>query len=171
MTLLLAIIGTLVLMFGFVVAFGAPYVPSKRREVRDAFEKLYPLGPGDVVVDIGSGDGVVLRVAAKFGAHAVGYEINPILVLISRIVSARYEGIEVRLADLFRSTFPDDTTVVYMFSESRDIKRMFKKVEREATRLGRPLSVISYGFQNTQYELKGELGAHFMYVVGPAAKS
>ncbi len=167
MTLLYAVIAVVVLMFGFVVIFGAPYVPSKRREVQRAFESLYPLSSNDLLVDIGSGDGVVLREAAKHGARAVGYEINPLLVLISRIASGRYKGIQVKLADLFRSKFPDETTVVYMFSESRDIKRMFAKIEHEATRLKRPLTVISYGFQYTQYEPKGELGAHFMYIVDP----
>jgi spermidine synthase len=50
-----------------------------------AFHELYQLTENDNFVDIGSGDGVVLREASKIGARAVGFEINPILVFISTL--------------------------------------------------------------------------------------
>jgi len=34
------------------------------------------LGPGSVVVDLGSGDGILLVAAAQKGAHAIGYELS-----------------------------------------------------------------------------------------------
>ena len=92
----IAIVCIVVLLFGFVVFRGAPYVPSKRRDIKRAFEELYPLDDSDTLVDIGSGDGVVLRMAAKRGAHAVGYELNPILVLVSRWLSRKYTTVTIR---------------------------------------------------------------------------
>lgn len=169
MTVLLWIVGSIVVLFGVVVFRGAPYVPSRQRELRRAFTELYPLKNTDVLIDIGSGDGVVLRAAVAHGAgRAVGLELNPILVLISHWLSRRSRGrIETQLADFWRASFPDDATVVYMFGESRDIIRMMERVTGEATRLGRPLMVISYGFSVPGYEPVKAAGAYWLYQVTP----
>ncbi|MBU2460141.1 hypothetical protein KKG44_03400 [Patescibacteria group bacterium] len=47
--------------------------------------KLAHLLPGMNVCDLGSGDGRLLFLAAREGAHAVGYEINPVLVCYTRL--------------------------------------------------------------------------------------
>lgn len=140
------IAAAIVLTFGFVVFRGAPYVPTRKRDLDRAFDDVYPLADTDVLVDIGSGDGVVLRQAAKRGATAIGYELNPILVLISRFLSRNQPNVRVVLADFWRAKLPDDTTIVYTFGETRDIGKMCRKVEREATRLKRPLYFMSFGF-------------------------
>ncbi|MNH50397.1 hypothetical protein D3C73_20110 [compost metagenome] len=134
-------------LFGFVVLRGAPYVPTKKRDLEQAFDELYPLNKTDVLVDIGSGDGVVLRQAAKRGAKAVGYELNPLLVLISKLLARRYGSlITIRLVDFWLTRLPDDVTIVYTFGESRDIRKMYNKVVQEATRLHKPIYFMSYGF-------------------------
>ncbi|HJP80842.1 MAG TPA: class I SAM-dependent methyltransferase [Candidatus Saccharimonadales bacterium] len=168
MVIVLWILGLIVLIFGVVVFRGAPYVPSRRKDVRRAFEELYPLSQQDVVVDIGSGDGVVLREAAMHGARAVGYELNPILVVISRLLSRSYKNrISIHLADFWHRTLPDDMTAVYTFGESRDIERMAKKVGEEATRLGRPIYFISYAFKLRDRAPEKEVGAHVLYKLEP----
>ena len=72
------IIGSLVVLVGISVFFGAPYVPSIRRDVRRLFDTEISLQPHDVVLDIGSGDGLVLREVSRRGAKAIGYEIHPL---------------------------------------------------------------------------------------------
>lgn len=156
-----------VLAFGFVVFWGAPYVPSKRRELAQAFDDLYPLDADDVLVDIGSGDGIVLRQAAKKGAKAIGYELNPFLVLLSRWLSRGEPKITVHLANFWQVPLPADTTVVYTFGESRDIAKMAKKVEKEAQRLERPLVFISYAFAVPGQTPHKTLGAYFLYEYAP----
>ena len=156
-----------VIVFGFVVFRGAPYVPSKRKEISQAFTELYKLDNDDLLVDIGSGDGIVLREAARRGARAVGYELNPILVLISRIISRKEKKINVVLADFWRVKLPGETTVVYTFGESRDITRMAKKVAAEADRLGKPLSFISFGFAVPGQEPLKTIGAYYLYRYTP----
>src|SRR5579863_3157455 len=94
-------LGLIVLIFGIVVFRGAPYVPSHRRFARAAFRTLYPLSDKDVLVDLGSGDGIILRLAAERGARAVGYEINPILVAITWLFGHHNPKISVRLADIW----------------------------------------------------------------------
>lgn len=161
------LIALFVLLFGFVVFFGAPYVPSKRRELEKVFDELYELGGDDTIVDIGSGDGVVLRAAARKGAAAVGYELNPALVLISRWLARRYPKIKVVVANMWRVKFPPETTVVYVFPVSRDIEKIARKIQAEANRLGRPLSVICYGCAIPHMIPLRTLGAHDLYTFAP----
>ena len=156
-----------VLLFGFVVFRGAPYVPSHRSDVTKAFDELYKVGSSDTVVDVGSGDGVILRMAAARGARAVGYELNPALVLVSRFLSRRNKKICVELADFWFAKLPPSTTLVYAFAVERDVKKLAGKLQDEADRLGRELHVISYGSElKTQPEVR-TLGAHHLYVFKP----
>jgi hypothetical protein len=157
------LLGAVVVVFGIVVFRGAPYVPSRKRELAEAFEELYRLNETDVLIDIGSGDGIVLREAAKRQARAVGYELNPILVLISRLLSRKQPLVEVYLADFWLVKLPPETTVVYVFGESRDITKMAKKVEDEAKRLQKQLAFISYGFKVPDRQPVKKVGAYYLY--------
>lgn len=157
----------LFLLFGFVVFFGAPYVPSKRKDIERAFTDLYPVGSGDTLVDIGSGDGIVLRQAAKRGAAAVGYEINPLLVLLSRWLSRRDPAVTVRFASFWGAQLPRETTIVYVFGDSRDIAKMAGKIKETATELGRPLLLMSYGFTVPGLTHKKQAGPYYLYEIEP----
>lgn len=156
-----------VILFGFVVFRGAPYVPSRKRQLAIAFDQLYPLSNQDVLVDIGSGDGIVLREAAKRKAKAIGYELNPVLVLISRLLSRREPLVRVYLADFWFVQLPPETTVVYVFGETRDIKKMAKKVADEATRLNKTLAFISFGFAVPGQAPVKKAGACYLYKFAP----
>jgi len=138
------ILGAVVLVFGFVIAFGAPYVPSHRQDVRRVFTH-FKLSSKDTLIDVGSGDGIVLREAAKRGAKAVGYELNPVLVLISRLASAGRGDITVHLANFWLVSFPKGTTYVYSFAIGRDRKKLEAKIQSEATRLDQTITLLCYG--------------------------
>lgn len=162
----LAIILIGIVAVGFVAFTGAPYVPSKPSEVRRALTDLYPIGKKDVLVDIGSGDGIVLRIAVRLGAKcAVGYEVHPVLVVISKLLSRGEPRVVTRLANFWRTQLPDDTTVVYTFGESRDIHNMYAQVQAEATRLGRNLAFVTYGFDVPGVKAVKTVGAHHLYEV------
>lgn len=81
----------LLFSFGFVVLMmlsnftKAPFVPSFAAARRKMIE-LADLNKDDVVYDLGSGDGrLVFDAANKDVTKAVGFETNPLLVLISNI--------------------------------------------------------------------------------------
>lgn len=167
MELWLWIVGAIILLFGFVVFRGAPYVPSHRRFVKTALTELYELSEKDTLVDLGSGDGIVLRVAAEQGARAVGYELNPALVLISQLLARGNENIETHLGDMWLVEIPDDTTVVYAFSVSRDMKKLERKVQQAANRLDRSLWLITYGLPIKGKKPTKELYAHRLYLFDP----
>jgi len=153
--------------FGLVVFCGAPYVPSRKKYIKPAFSELYPLTSKDTLVDIGSGDGVVLREASKKGAKAIGFEINPILVFISRFISRKDNLVDIRLTDFWSSHLPDNTTVIYLFAVTRDMKKISKLVQKEADRLGRDLYLISYGNKFDLLKPIKCIDAYSLYVFHP----
>lgn len=161
------IIGGLILLFGFVVFRGAPYVPSQKKYIRQAFTDLYPLSNKDVLVDVGSGDGIVLRQAVSFGARAIGYELNPALVGISRVLSRGNKKISVRLADFWLTQLPEATTIIYAFMVTRDMKKFEKKIQQEADRLQHPLNVLLYGNNIVDMQPTGVLSAYKLYTFVP----
>lgn len=171
MNLLLLIVAIITVMFGFVVFRGSPYVPSRRKDIRQSLHELYQLNSNDLLVDIGSGDGIVLREAAKIGAKAIGYEINPILVILSRFLSRKYKNIRINFADFWSSKLPDDTTVIYVFSASRDMNRIMKNIQTEANRLKKSMNVISYGSEFNNVKPSRNVGAYHLYVVKPLQSS
>ena len=162
-------IGGVIVLFGFVVFRGAPYVPSHRRFAKGALEELYPLGKKDVLIDLGSGDGVILRLAAERGARAIGYELNPALVLISKFLSRRHPLAETRLADFWLIDLPKDTTVVYAFAVTRDMPKLARKLQRTADKTGHEIQLITYGLPLKDKEPSGQLQAHRLYTFEPAS--
>ena len=163
------ILGAVVLLFCLVVFVGAPYVPSHRQQVRRAFTKLRPLTGNDVVADLGSGDGVVLRQAVLLGAgRAVGYELNPLLVVVARLLSWQARNkIQTYTANMWRVVPPRDLTVVYLFGVGRDMSRIVRLLEGWATSLDHPLHCIVYGHELPGMTAVRQEGAHRLYEFTP----
>jgi SAM-dependent methyltransferase len=101
------------------------FVPTPHFVV-DEMLRLANVGPNDVVYDLGSGDGRVAIIAAqKYGAAAVGIELDPSLVDISRQV-AEEGGLtdKVRFieGDLFTADISSATVVTLFLSQSVNLK-------------------------------------------------
>jgi hypothetical protein len=162
------VFAVIVLAWGFVVFRGAPYIPSHRKYARLALTKLYRLKSDDVLVDLGSGDGVILRMATAKGARAIGYELNPVLVLISQLLSRGDKRQTTMLADMYLTDFPADTTVVYAFSVTRDAKKLTRKLQQHVDENGRNLWCITYGAGLFEKEPVKTLHAHMLYLFEPS---
>ena len=96
-----------------------PYVQTPTEVVTEML-RLAAVGAGDVVYDLGSGDGrLVIAAARDFGARGVGIEIDPSLVAQST-ESARRAGVADRVAfragDLFQTDLSDATVVTLYLS-------------------------------------------------------
>lgn len=79
----------LILAYGWVILFGAPFVPTLKKQRKQAI-KLMDLKPDQLFVDLGCGDGSLLVLAAERGWQAVGYELNPFLALYAWLRTRRY---------------------------------------------------------------------------------
>jgi SAM-dependent methyltransferase len=94
-----------------------PFVPTPQ-DVVERMLQLAQFKKGDVVYDLGSGDGrIVITAAKKYGVKAVGFEIDPDLVKQSR-ENIRKEGVgslaEIRQQDI-RTVDLSPATVVTMY--------------------------------------------------------
>jgi cyclopropane fatty-acyl-phospholipid synthase-like methyltransferase len=97
-----------------------PFVPSPQ-EVVDKMIELAAVKKGDVVYDMGSGDGRIVIAAAKKGARAVGFEIDGDLVKESR-VNIRKAGVqnlaEIRQQDILTVDFsPASVVTMYLLPD------------------------------------------------------
>ena len=91
-----------------------PFVPTPQVVV-DEMLRLAAVRPNDVVYDLGSGDGrIVISAARKFGAHAVGIELDNHLIYQSE-ESARQANVLDRVKflqqDFFKTDFSQATVV------------------------------------------------------------
>lgn len=148
MTLLFLVVVAVVLLFGFVVLFGAPYLPTLTIRTKEALE-LLDLKPGQTLVELGSGDGRVLRAAAERGIHAIGYELNPLLVIWSKITTRRYSHlVTVRLANFWTNPLPQ-TDAIYVFLLDRYMKKLDKKIIQDTAKWDgkKQLKLVSFAFK------------------------
>jgi cyclopropane fatty-acyl-phospholipid synthase-like methyltransferase len=95
-----------------------PFVPTPI-EVVDRMLEMAEVKKGDVLYDLGSGDGrIVIRAAKKYGARAVGIEMDSWLVEAAR-AKAKEEGVddlvEFRVEDAAKTDLSGATVVtLYM---------------------------------------------------------
>ena len=102
--------------------------------------KMARVGPSDIVVDLGSGDGKIAIAAAKLTrAKARGIEFNPNMVTLSR-ENAKQAGVaemvEFIAGDIFATDFSDATVITMYLLPSLNLKLRPKLLEmRPGTRI------------------------------------
>lgn len=131
--LLLIFITILLAIFIFSVFLGAPYVPTPRFKIKRIL-KLAELKRGEVLYDLGSGDGQIIIEAAKnYVVKAIGVEINPFLVYFSR-KKIRKVGMEGKIKVCFGSIFKkdiSDANVIIIYLTQLANNRLEKKLLSE----------------------------------------
>ena len=101
------------------------YVPTPEPVVAAMIE-MAEIGEGDVLYDLGSGDGRIPIAAAKqFGVRAVGIEIDPRLIRKAQ-ANAKTAGVshlvEFREADLFATDFSDADVVTLYLGDTLNLR-------------------------------------------------
>jgi hypothetical protein len=152
----------LTLPFAIGAIIGAPYVPILVRDRRRVLE-LAELKSGQTLVDLGSGDGRFLRAAAAHGIHGIGYEINPFLVLVSRLVCWRYRKlVTIRTTNFWHTKLPP-ADAIYVFGLDRLAARLVHKFETE---LDKPTEVVAYIFELPGHTPVRRLNNAYVYEFG-----
>jgi len=126
----------------------APWVPTKD-ELLPYIMGLAKVGSGDVVYDLGCGDGRVVIEAALRGAKAVCVEINKELIARAE-ERARKLGVIDRIEfinDDFFNVSLSDATVIYMYLLTSVNKMLKPKLSRE-TRLGTRIVTLDFEIPN-----------------------
>lgn len=123
----------------------APFVPTRQRDV-ERMLRLSELKAGELVYDLGAGDGrYVVTAAKRYGARAVGFEISllPYWIGRFRIWRAGQGGrAQLRMQDFFNQDLSAADVVVCFLTPPAMAKLSpkFKRELRPGTR------VVSYAF-------------------------
>ena len=127
------------------------YIPTPEPVV-DAMLEMAAVHEGDVLYDLGSGDGrIPIEAAKQFGVRAVGIEIDPILLRRAR-ANAEEAGVadlvEFREADLFTSDFSDATVVTLFLGDTLNLRLRPRLLEQ----LPPGTRVVSHHFDMGEWE-------------------
>src|SRR5690349_14587088 len=102
----------------------APYIPSPQ-EVVDRMLSAARVKPGEVVYDLGSGDGrIIITAAQKFQARAVGVELRADLCKAT-LAKIRQMGLEDRIQLIHENMLkvdlsPADVVTLYLLTSSNE---------------------------------------------------
>ena len=97
---------------------GALYVSTTRKRITSVMDAVASQ-QGDIWIDLGCGDGRVLRQARqRFRVEALGYEINPLAYLKARLYCLFRPGIRIRMQNFFRADLScADIVSCYLFPD------------------------------------------------------
>lgn len=150
----------LILTSGVVLLFGAPYIPTLKKQQATALD-LLALKPGQVVYDLGCGDGRFLAAAARRGLRAVGYELNPFMALIAWISTRRYHRqVKVKWGNFWQADI-GEADGIFVFLLDRFMPRLDKKIKAEA-KAG--IKLVSYAFKIPGKKPAATKSALFLYI-------
>ncbi len=132
----------LMLSFGAVLLFGAPYLPTLTPQVKTALE-LSELKTGDTLLELGCGDGKVLIAAAKLGINAIGYELNPFVAFVAWLRTRKYKSqVRIVFGNFWTADFPKaDAVFTFLLP-----KYMTKLDDKMSAYKYKPTKLISNAF-------------------------
>lgn len=152
----------IVIVFGLVVFVGPPFLPTMRNNLDTALD-LLDLKPGQTLLELGSGDGRVVRAAAERGLKVVGIEINPILVVVSRLRCWKYRNqVTIIWDDIWKARWPQ-ADGVFTFLLQRQMERLHKKIEIWHTK---PVKLASFAFYIPDKPPTSKYNGIFLYEYG-----
>lgn len=133
---------SLVLLFSLVVLVGAPFLPTLKNQVEPALDML-DLSPGQTLLELGSGDGRVLLAAAHRGINSVGYELNPLLVIYSWLITRKYRKyIRIVWGNYWEKSWPR-ADGIFVFLLQPYMEKLDKKITQYKHK---PVKLVSFAF-------------------------
>jgi cyclopropane fatty-acyl-phospholipid synthase-like methyltransferase len=145
---------------------GAQWIPTSRTIVTKMLD-LTDVHEGDVVIDLGSGDGrIIITAAEEHGAMAIGIEADPIRLVWSRM-RIRHKGLSDRVRVLWGNFFDKDlgeATVVTVYQNQATNRKLIPKFERELKPGTRVISYVFpfFGWEPTKVDRESHL---YLYAV------
>lgn len=142
-----------------VLLVGAPYLPTLTPQVEAALE-LVNLKPGQVLLELGCGDGKVLIAAAQTGLHVVGYELNPILALIAWARTRRFKGqVKVVWGNFWKAEWPP-AAGIFTFLLTKYMPRLDTKIAQSNHK---PVKLVSFAFRVPDREPVAQKANVYLY--------
>jgi SAM-dependent methyltransferase len=149
----------LIFAYGFVLLFGAPYFPSLKPHLKAAFE-LLELKEGQVVYDLGCGDGRFLKEAARRGYKAVGYELNPFVFAYAWLTTRRYgRQVKVRWGNFWKADI-SKADAIFVFLLTKYMPQLDEKLSKEGKK---GLKLASHTFKIPGKKIAAKNYGVFLY--------
>jgi len=123
---------------------GSPYVPTKSADI-DLILKNAQIKKDQVFLDLGCGDGRVVRQAAKkYGAYGIGIDINLLMIYWAQFLAKLTHtiSVEFKVMDIVSQKLPK-ADVVYIFLMPKLIEKIKPKLKNY---LDNKCLIISHGF-------------------------
>jgi cyclopropane fatty-acyl-phospholipid synthase-like methyltransferase len=147
------------------IFIGAIFLPTPLDIVKKMLS-IAGVGEGDVLYDLGSGDGRIVIGAAERGAHGVGVEADALRVLWSRLRARRspvHDRIRFIWGDFFKNNVAEATVVTVYQGESIN-NRLREKFEAEL-RPGSRVVSFSFTFEGWEPTKKHPDANIYLYVI------
>ena len=149
----------IVLLFSFVVFFGAPFLPTLRKQVEPALD-LLSLKPGQTLLELGCGDGRILAAAAQRGIRCVGYELNPLLVVFARLKTWRYRRhVRVIWGNYWEAKWPA-ADGIFVFLLNPYMAKLNKKIMQDCKK---PVKLVSFAFEIPERQAQKQKNGLYLY--------
>ncbi len=139
------IIVIIALATSFVVAVfgGGPFVPTPKKAVIKILKHAH-VRKGDILYDIGAGDGRFLHYAEKlYGAKATGFEIDPFVYALAKFKQILFGWKGRMIRGNFQNYSLKDADIVVCYMLPDTLRKYQKKFEDE---LRQGCKIISYTF-------------------------
>ena len=148
------------------VVVGAPWLPTPKSKVRKML-KFAQVKEGDIVYDLGSGDGRIIIMAAKeFDAKSVGIEADPIRQRWSKLMIRRHnltDRVQVLRGNFFNYDIGEASVVtLYLGVSANDkLREKLKKELKPGTR------IVSHHFLLKEWDIveRDEKADLYLYVI------
>ncbi len=128
---------------------GSPYVPTKQKEAEFILSELKPKN-GKLLVELGSGDGRLVRTAVKkYGVRGLGIDINPLIVLYAKLLAKIHK---ISCTFDHRNIFDGEyrnADYIYLFLMPEILKKLLPVFENQ---LKKNTVVVSHGFRLIGWE-------------------
>jgi len=113
--------------------YGLPSKPTKPDRIRKALQ-LVELKQGELLYDLGAGDGRVLLIAAKeFGAKAIGIEVAPVQIMLTWlriILSGLGDRVRVKFGNFYKTELKD-ANVVFIYATLQELMKLAPHLEKK----------------------------------------
>lgn len=144
----------------YAIYIAAPFVPLNKKNVQTLLD-VAQLAPRDTLMDLGSGDGRILNLAAPFVDRAIGIEINPLLYYLSKFKLRNVKNVVVRRENLWNTSLAGvDVLSLYFIADK--MGNLAEKVKKEMKPGSR---VVSYAFQFPNWQYAEKNGKIYLYIV------
>lgn len=149
----------LAICFSFVLIWGAPFLPTLKKQIKAALD-LAELKKGDMIIDLGCGDGRLLIAAAQRGFNGLGYELNPLMFLIAKIRTIRYrKQIKIVFGNFWNHRWPK-TEAIYVFLLPKLMKKLDNKIIKDGYQDSK---IITFAFKFPKRRPIAESQGVFLY--------